>query len=105
MAMLAIAINGIEIHQLTSAEPKKEDIPANLKNNTLFNQLSGYQVTGGFIGQMFNYIGTFVEELSGLNDKENDQMVDNMEACKKFYDLKAKNQTVPNIYSKFGDIA
>ena len=32
-------------------------------------------------------------------------MVDNMEGCKKFYDLKAKNQTVPNIYSKFGDIA
>ena len=28
-----------------------------------------------------------------------------MEACKKFYDLKSKNQTVLNIYSKFGDIA
>ena len=72
MAMLCIAINCIEIHQLISTEPKPQDIPTNLKNNTLFNQLSGYQVTGGFVGQMFNYIGTFVEELSGLNDKEND---------------------------------
>ena len=50
-------------------------------------------------------MGTVVENISGLNDKENDQMVENLEACRKFYDQKAKNKTVTHQYSKYGDIA
>tara|TARA_B110000285_G_scaffold198869_1_gene231619 strand:+ start:243 stop:458 length:216 start_codon:yes stop_codon:yes gene_type:complete len=71
----------------------------------LFNEISGFQITGGLIGKLFSYVGTVVENISGLNDKENDQMVENLEACRKFYDQKAKNKTVTHQYSKYGDIA
>ena len=32
-------------------------------------------------------------------------MVENLEACHKFYDQKANNKTVTHQYSKYGDIA
>ena len=56
-----------------------------LKNNTLFNEISGYAPTGGLIGTVLTAIGDFLEDVSGLSDKDNEKMVDNLEACKKFY--------------------
>ena len=32
-------------------------------------------------------------------------MVDNIEACRKYYVAKAENKSVENIFSKYGDIA
>ena len=63
----------------------KVDATQALKNNTLFNEISGYAPTGGLIGSIFTAIGDFIEDISGLNDKDNERMVDNLEACKKFY--------------------
>ena len=54
---------------------------------------------------MFNAIGNFIEDLSGLNDKESDRMVDNLEACRKYYVAKNEGKNVTNAFSKYGDIA
>ena len=53
-------------------ESKDDSVPQNLKNNSLFNEISGFQITGGLIGKLFSYVGTVVENISGLNDREND---------------------------------
>ena len=77
---------------------------AQLKNNSLFNQISGYKPTGGIIGSFFNMIGDAVEKMSGLTDQQSDQLVHNLESCRKYFKLKEQNKTVPNVFSKFGDI-
>ena len=71
----------------------------------MFNEISGYAPTGGVLGEMFNAIGNFIEDLSGLNDKESDRMVDNLEACRKYYVSKNEGKNVTNAFSKYGDIA
>ena len=76
-----------------------------MKNNTLFNELSGYIPTGGVIGHMFNMVGDFIEDISGLNDKENDRMLENLEACRKYYAMKQEGLNVTNAFSRYGDIA
>ena len=57
-----------------------------LGGNSLFNQISGYETTGGVIGKFFSYISDKVEKLSGMNDFDNDSLVQNLAACRKFYD-------------------
>ena len=76
-----------------------------LKNNSLFNEISGYAPTGGLIGTMLTAIGEFIDDISGLNDKDNEKMVDNLEACKKYDQDKLKGVNVTNQFSRYGDIA
>ena len=52
-----------------------------------------------------SYISDKVERLSGLNDFENDSLVQNLAACRKFYDDQKHNKTVTHLFSRFGDIA
>ena len=57
------------------------------------------------IGNFFSYISDTVEKISGLDDDMNDNMMKNIEACRRFYKDKAENKTTLNMFSKFGDIA
>ena len=59
----------------------KVDLRKALGNNSLFNEISGYKPTGGILGQIFASLGSFIDDLSGLDDKENSQMEQNLEAC------------------------
>ena len=59
-----------------------------LENNELFNELSGYKPTGGFIGTILTQIGGFIEHMAGMNDKDNDHMKENLEICKHYYEQK-----------------
>ena len=57
---------------------KEEDdksLVQTLGGNSLFNQISGFETTGGIIGNFLSYISDKVEHLSGLNEFENDSLV------------------------------
>ena len=41
------------------------------------------------LGSVFSYLSDTVEKISGLNDEINDNMLESIEACRKFYVLKA----------------
>ena len=41
-----------------------------LKNNTLFNQISGLVPDGGFFGQVLSSISSFIEDITGLDKND-----------------------------------
>ena len=64
-----------------------------LQDNSLFNQISGYAPTGGFVGSFFGFLSKQLDKLAGLSESSNDSYVNSLLVCKKFYQDKDQNKT------------
>ena len=67
-----------------------------LKNNTLFNQISGYK--SDIISSAFTSIENFVGKMIGI-EKKNTEMIENLSVCKEYFNKKSKGEKVYNYMS------
>ena len=74
-------------------DDKGKLIKKKLEDNSLFNQISGYAPTGGFIGSIFSFISKQLDKLAGLSENSNDSYITSLLVCKKFYQDKDNNRT------------
>lgn len=74
-------------------DQKGKEIKDKLQDNSLFNQISGYAPTGGFVGSVVGFLSRQLDKLAGLSENSNDSYINSLLVCKKFYQDKDQNKT------------
>jgi hypothetical protein len=74
-------------------DDKGKELKSKLKENSLFNQISGYAPTGGFVGSFFGFVSKQLDKLAGLSENSNDSYINSLVICKKFYKEKDDGKT------------